>query len=96
MDVIIRPEIADDFPAAREVVRLAFPDEDVAGLLEALRGSEEYLPKLALVVVRDAEVSGHIMFTTSPIDNAGESIFALTLGSWQCTPNCSGKASGHN
>ena len=66
MDVIIRPEIGDDFPAAREIVRLAFPDEDVAGLLEALRGSEEYPPELALVAVRDGEVSGHIMFTTSP------------------------------
>ena len=66
MDVIIRPEIADDFPVAREVVRLAFPDEDVAGLLEVLRGSEEYLPELALVAVRDGEVSGHVMFTTSP------------------------------
>ena len=80
MDVIIRPEIADDFPVAREVVRLAFPDEDVAGLLEVLRGSEEYLPELALVAVRDGELSGHVMFTTSPIDNAGESIPALTLG----------------
>ncbi len=77
---MIRPETPADFPAVREVLNLAFPDEDVAGLAEALRESAEYIPELALIAVCDGAVIGHIMFTTSHIDGADESIPALTLG----------------
>ena len=80
MDIVIRPETSADFPAVREVLDMAFPDEDVAGLAEALRGSAEYIPELALVAVSDGAVIGHIMFTTSYVDDAGESVPALTLG----------------
>ncbi len=80
MDIVIRPETPADLPAVREVIDLAFPDEDVAGLAEALRGSAEYIPELALVAVCDGVVIGHIMFTISHIDDGDESIPALTLG----------------
>ncbi len=80
MDIVIRPETPADLPAVREVLNLAFPDEDVAGLAEALRESAEYIPELALVAVCDGAVIGHVMFTTSHVDDADESIPALTLG----------------
>ena len=80
MDIVIRPETPADLPAVREVINLAFPNEDVAALAEALRGSAEYIPELALVAERDGVVIGHIMFTTSHIDDGDESTPALTLG----------------
>ena len=55
-DVIVRPETVDDFPAVREVVNLAFQndDEGEADLIDALRAEPGYTPELSLV----AELNG--------------------------------------
>ena len=36
-DVSIRPETTDDFAAIGEMLKLAFPDEEVAALVQHLR-----------------------------------------------------------
>ena len=59
-NVTIRPETVDDFPAVREVVNLAFQndDEGEADLIDALRAEPGYTPELSLVAELNGTVSG--------------------------------------
>lgn len=88
MDITIRPEGAADSDAVSALLRLAFPDEDVAGLVELSRAGRGYVPELALVAVAEpdsaasgasgpsAEIVGYVMVTSTPVYAAG----AVTAG----------------
>jgi putative acetyltransferase len=56
----VRVEEPGDVDAIRETNALAFGSPLEAGLVDALRGSEDYL---SLVAAVDGEVVGHILFT---------------------------------
>jgi putative acetyltransferase len=64
--VIVRAERAEDNEAIAAVVTAAFGSPDEARLVESFRGSEGYLPELALVA-EDGEVLGHVMFTLAEL-----------------------------
>lgn len=66
-DIRLLPETAADFAAIAQVVEDAFGRGDEARVVERLRASENYVPELALVAVRDGAVVGHVMFTHAPL-----------------------------
>jgi putative acetyltransferase len=59
----IRCETPSDYPAIGEVNKLAFGRKNEAQLIEEIRGSEFYIPELALVADIDHVVVGHILFS---------------------------------
>jgi putative acetyltransferase len=75
----IRLETASDKEAVFRVNRAAFPDEDVAGLVDEL-GSNGTLA-LSLVAESDGEVVGHIGFSPVTFDPLLPSVRA-----WQLSP----------
>ena len=75
----IRAETAADFPAVREVNRLAFGRDAEAGLVDALRATDGYIPSLSRVAVVDGRIVGHILFTRIGIVTAGGVVPTPTL-----------------
>lgn len=72
MTLAIRSEEPADYAAVDEVVRAAFsrhPDE-VSLLVERIRGSEHYVPELALLAEDDSGVIGHVMLSWVGVENA--------------------------
>lgn len=66
----IRCENPSDYQAIAELNRLAFERENEAQLVESIRHSDRYTPKLTLVAERDGAVVGHVLF--SYIDLVGQ------------------------
>ena len=105
-DITIRPETVDDFPAVREVVNLAFQndDEGEADLIDALRAEPGYTPELSLVAELNGIVVGHIIFSDAYIDTDNGRVSAISLGplavhpEWQqqgdWVPACGGGIGG--
>ncbi|MEW8987435.1 MAG: N-acetyltransferase [Bacillus sp. (in: firmicutes)] len=62
---IIRPENNTDVTGIRELNVLAFDNgENEASLVELIRESEQFVPKLSLVAAKeDGEIIGHILFS---------------------------------
>jgi putative acetyltransferase len=64
----IRAEVDDDRDGIRGVVAAAFsPDFEVAGLVDALRGSPAFIPGLSLVATVDGVVVGHVLLTAAEL-----------------------------
>ena len=68
MQLTIRPETPADADAVRLVHTLAFDGAAEAGLVDALRETDAYIPALSLVAVEGEEVLGHILFTRATVD----------------------------
>lgn len=67
-DIIIRSEMEADFADIRAVVRDAFlsaeySDEDEHNLVERIRKTDEYIPELSLVALKDGKVVGYAMMS---------------------------------
>lgn len=76
----IRPERPGDEEAIAEVNRRAFEGEEEVGIIEAVRGSEYFIPELSLVAEQDGRIIGHIMFsiiTLVRFDRPAEKILSL-------------------
>ena len=64
----VRAERDDDRDVIRAVVAAAFdPDDEVAGLVDALRRSPAFLPGLSLVATVDGAVVGHVLLTAAEL-----------------------------
>jgi len=74
---MIRPAAANDFAAIRNVITHAFGRADEADLVEQLRKDGEVLCEL--VAVSDIAVEGHILYSSLPIAQAGQSLAAAAL-----------------
>jgi putative acetyltransferase len=59
--VIIRPETAADYEAIRRVNDEAFGGLVEAKLVDAIRGSDRFIPELSLVAVSEAQTLGHVI-----------------------------------
>ncbi len=94
--LIVRPETVDDFPAVREVVNMAFQndEESVADLIEALRSEPGYTPELSLVAEVDGAIVGHIMFTDARIETDSGVVPAKSLGPLAVHPDWQQKGIG--
>ncbi len=87
-DVIIRPERPDDYAAVHEVHVSAFGRVNEAQLVEAIRRSPGFLPKLSLVAEHDGSVVGHILFSRITIEAKSGPVTALALAPMAVRPEC--------
>lgn len=68
MEIILRPETPQDYPAIRQLVSRAFAhaphsDGDEQNLVERLRQTNVALPEACLVAEINGKIVGHIMFS---------------------------------
>ncbi|HPO57243.1 MAG TPA: N-acetyltransferase [Anaerolineaceae bacterium] len=76
---LIRPETDADRTAIAHVHRLAFGGEAEAGLVEAVRGSDGFIPGLSLVAEYGGQMIGHILLSRIHIETGEGSVDALSL-----------------
>ena len=81
---VIRPETSADRDAIRRVNELAFPGREEADLVDALRGSEAWLPEFSLVAEDDGGIVGHALFSVVALDSGPE---LLSLGPMAVLPD---------
>jgi len=84
--VIIRPELPNDREAVYRVNHAAFAREAEARLVDALRLSPAFIPRLSLVAEDSSEVVGHILFTHVNVSDAGVPRPALALAPMAVLP----------
>lgn len=80
----IRQETTQDFDEIYRLVKTAFETADVSDGREqdfvvSLRGSENYIPELALIAEEGKKIIGHIMLTKQPVVLKEKSVNALLL-----------------
>lgn len=75
----IRPEQEYEYEIVRKVNTEAFGQVNEADLVEKIRGSENFIPELSLVAIKDGEVVGHILFSPIKIETSDGEIPVLIL-----------------
>lgn len=80
--MIIRPETEADYPAIYNFVKTAFATAKVKDgteqeFVNQLRAGRGYVPELALVMERDAEIIAHVMLTKTEVVNGNASFTGL-------------------
>jgi putative acetyltransferase len=83
---VIRPERPEDHQAVFQVNESAFGRPSEARLVEALRRSPAFIPRLSLVALDRAQIVGHILFTAVEVRSARESHPALALAPMAVLP----------
>jgi putative acetyltransferase len=78
----VRAERSADVTDIREVVAEAYasegqPDPPEVGLVEALRGSDAWLPELSIVAEADARVVGYALLTRVTVGDEAQPALAL-------------------
>ena len=81
----IRPESKQEYDSICRLVQTAFKTARVSGGTEAdmvknIRGSEKYVPELALVAEMDGKLIGYIMLSETTVSNGINTAVALNLG----------------
>lgn len=78
MSVVVRAEEPGDHDAVRAVHVAAFPTDDEARLVDALRGDPSIVTELSLVAEVDGAVVGHVLVTRARlVGDDGERPIAL-------------------
>jgi len=76
----LRPERAEDIAGIRAVHVAAFETPAEAGLVEALRASDAWLPGLSVVAVEDRTVVAHALLSRIVLATTEGDVPALALG----------------
>jgi putative acetyltransferase len=81
VDVLVRPDTPDDYPAIRRVNEEAFGGSEEANLIDALRAEQAVLLSTVAVVrlESDPTIVGHIMFSRMWLDGERQSLPAVAL-----------------
>jgi putative acetyltransferase len=66
--VIIRPETAADHDEIRRVNDEAFGGAIEAKIVDAIRGSDRFLPELSLVAVSEGQTRGHVISSYGDVE----------------------------
>jgi putative acetyltransferase len=82
--ISVRSELPSDRDAVRRVNELAFEGSTEADIVDALRGTEAWLPNLSLVAEADAVILGHALFSLVRLDSGPE---LLSLGPMAVLPD---------
>jgi putative acetyltransferase len=82
--VVVRPETPADFDEIAAVVEAAFGKPDEVAIVNAIRGSDGYVPELSFVAVDDGRVIGHTML--SRVGLKGSERLLLQLAPMAVTP----------
>lgn len=83
---VIRREVPADYETVERITRKAFYNMYVPGCVEhylvhTMRGHEDFIDELDLVIEREGKIIGNIMYTKATLtDNAGEVKEILTFG----------------
>lgn len=86
--VKIRRERKEDKEGVYFVNELAFEHENESILVDSLRQSEFFVPKLSLVAEKEGEIIGHILFTKIKIiDEAKVEYHSLSLAPMSVRPS---------
>ncbi|KNE20960.1 GCN5 family acetyltransferase [Virgibacillus pantothenticus] len=89
--LLIRKEQPSDYKQTEDVIQQAFQNVAYSNgkeheLVRALRTSNEFVPELSLVSKQGKTITGHILFTTVEIKNAGNSLIGLSLAPLSVLP----------
>ncbi len=76
----LRPERPEDIAGIRAVLTAAFGGPVEAGLVEALRDSDAWLPSLSVVAVAGGRVVAHALLSRITLVTADGDVPALALG----------------
>jgi putative acetyltransferase len=82
----IRPEEPSDYPAISEINRRAFGGEFEARLVENLRHTDSFIPKLSLVALQDDRIVGHILFSVVHIQDVAQTTPVFSLAPMAVLP----------
>lgn len=90
-EISIRSEGPDDGPAITNAVRrayanVAYSDHREHLMIERLRKSEDYDPRLSLLAEIDNEMVGHILLTQAEIRDTRSSVATLALAPLSVVP----------
>jgi len=94
MDIEIRPENPDDYPAIKQVNDLAFGQPNEGLLVEELRSNPRFIPELSLVALYDNKVAGHILFLPIRIVCEDSPVISLSLAPMAVHPDHQGEGIG--
>ena len=84
--VTIRPERSSDYKKIFVINKKAFKGEVEARLVENLRHTKGFIPKLSLVAVKDGKVVGHILFSIIHINTGSKFVPILALAPMAVIP----------
>jgi putative acetyltransferase len=85
--LIIRAETAKDADAVRKLNKKAFKGNSESKLVDALRGSDGFIPGLSLVAEKSGKVVGHILFSPIKIRDQKGATPALALAPMAVLPD---------
>ncbi|MFI2753806.1 GNAT family N-acetyltransferase [Cellulomonas sp. P22] len=92
----IRQQHADEWPAVRELVRVAFEDSDpnFAVLVDRIHESPEWVAHLSLVAEVRNELVGNILISKAPLHTERGPLEALVLAEVGVLPDARGQGFG--
>ena len=99
MNIVIKEEKEKDFKLIYETIKEAFltaehSDGDEQNLVNRLRNSKNYIAELAMEVLVDEKVAGHLMMTKIKIKGEKESYESLALAPLAVKPEFQGMGIG--
>ena len=77
--ITIRSENPEDYVVIYEINRQAFNGEVEAKLINTIRDSNNFIPTLSLVALKDDKVVGHILFSKAKLKNKEREKLILIL-----------------
>jgi len=77
--ITIRSEKPEDFATIYEINKKAFNGEVEARLIDKIRQSENFIPELSLIALKDDKIVGHILFSKIKIKRGEEEKIILAL-----------------
>ena len=94
MNIEIRAEKPQDYPAIKQINDLAFEQPNEGLLVEELRRNPSFIPELSLVALYDNVVVGHILFLPVRIMCEDSPVISLSLAPMAVLPEHQGKGIG--
>ena len=85
--ILIRHEQPSDYSQIFSVHKLAFNRTDEADLVNSLRRSDQFIPKLSLVAELNGEIIGHIVYTKIEIHQGQERFESIALAPLSVRPD---------
>lgn len=92
--VIVRAENEGDSGAVRKLNKKAFGGNSESKLVDALRGSDGFIPALSLVAEIAGRVVGYILFSPVEIRDGDKTVPALALAPMAVLPDCQERGIG--
>jgi putative acetyltransferase len=90
----LRTERPSDVPAVAGIHRLAFGGDAEPSLVNALRGTDAFVPELSIVAEQDGAPVGHLLFTRVTIQAPSGEVPALALAPLAVLPALQRKGVG--